>query len=71
MKGVAVGEHEGSSRSSSPRARGGDREGRENREVETDEMQSGTHVPELMERLARLDPMELARLLKRVRHLRR
>lgn len=34
--------------------------------VENHEMQSGTHVPELVERLARMDPAELERLLARV-----
>ena len=66
MKGVTAGEPEGSSRTSRPKGLRGDRKGRENALVENHETQSGTRVPELVERLARMDPAELARLLEAV-----
>lgn len=66
MNAVAVGEHDGSSRLSRPKVTGGERKGRENQRVENLETQTGTHVPELVERLARMDPAELERLLARV-----
>ena len=66
LKGVTFGEPEGSSRPSRPKAVRWDRKGRENALVENHETQSGTHVPELVARLARMDPAELARLLHEV-----
>ena len=66
MKGVSVGEREGSSSPSRPKAARGDRKGRENALVENVETQSGTHVPDLVGRLARMEPDELARLLESV-----
>ena len=66
MKGVTFGEPEGSSSPSRPKGQRGDRKGRENALAKNHETQSGTHVPELVERLARMDPAELARLLDAV-----
>ena len=63
MNGVTSGEPEGSSRTSRPKGLRGDRKGRESALVENHETQSGTHVPELVERLARMDPAELAALI--------
>lgn len=67
LKGVSVGEHDGSARPSRPKAERANRKGRENAAAEIHETQSGTHVPGLVERLARMDPAELARLLEAVR----
>ena len=66
MNAVAVGEHEESSRPSRPKAAREDRIGRENAGVENRETQSGTHVPKIVEQLARMDPADLARLLAAV-----
>ena len=65
-KGVADREPEGSSRTSRPADGGAHENGRESTGSASHETQSGTHVPELVERLASMDPSELGRLLRAV-----